>query len=159
MPGAAGADGAPGAEGPVGATGPQGPQGPQGASGPDPFAFYQHAMSDAESSTMVWTTYQQKLRLTTADLPAGSYRIGYSMELTNSHRAGTSDFRVQVDGAMVLTEASSSAPAVANRYSTYGGFAIVPLGAGVHDIDVDFKANASNTARIRRVRIEIYPVP
>lgn len=154
-PGPQGVAGATGAKGATGATGAQGPAGPQG---PDPFALYQHGSSDAESSTTS-STYVEKMRLTTTNLPPGNYRIGYSMEMTNSHRAGNSDFRVQVDDTDTLTEGSSTAPGVANRYSTYSGFAIVSLGAGVHDIDVDLKSNASNSARMRRTRVEIHPVP
>jgi hypothetical protein len=158
LTGATGPAGSPGLPGTPGAPGSQGPEGPEGPAGPDPFAFYEHAASEPESSTTSGT-WVQKLRMTTSVLPAGNYRIGYSMELTNSHRAGTSDFRVEVNDATTLTEASSSAPAVSNRYSTYGGFAIVPLAAGKHAIDIDFKTNASNTASMRRVRLELHPVP
>ncbi|MBW2416824.1 MAG: hypothetical protein JRG76_20190 [Deltaproteobacteria bacterium] len=162
--GGRGPAGAPGLAGMKGDAGPQGPAGPAGAqgetgpTGPDPFADYQYASSESVSATTA-LVYQNKLSVTTADLPAGNYRIGYSLELTSSHRAGTSDFRIRVDGATTLTEASSNAPGSSNRFSTYGGFSIQPLAAGVHSIEVDFKANAANTASIRRARVEIYPVP
>jgi hypothetical protein len=36
----------------------------------------------------------------------------------------------------------------------------VTLTAGVHDIDVDYRTdNGGTTAKVRRARLEIYPVP
>jgi hypothetical protein len=130
--------------------------GPQGPAGPDPFADYAQAEATAETSTAS-ATYQQKLRLTTANLAAGNYRIGYSAEMTNSNRGGSTEIRIIVDGANVVAEFQNGRLQANNRHIPMAGFAVVALG-GVHDIDIEYRA-LSNTARIRRARLEIYPVP
>ena len=152
--GADGADGAVGPAGPAGADGADGAVGPQGD--PGPLAAYEHAADDTVSTT-ISTTYIEKLKLTTSSLPAGDYRIGFSLELGNDNKR-RSDFRVQVDDATTIAEAGSPQTRNNNDYMAYSGFAVVTLTAGTHTVDVDFKRDA-NTALIRRVRVEVYPVP
>jgi hypothetical protein len=134
--------------------GPAGPQGPQGEPGLS--ADYQHAADDTESGTVL-LSYVEKLKMTTADLPAGDYRIGYSLELGSDNKQ-RSEFRVQLDDATTLAEAGTAVAKNDNEYMAYSGFVVVTLTAGVHEIDVDFRA-LNDTALIRRVRVEIYSVP
>lgn len=155
--GADGADGADGPAGPAGADGADGAVGPQGPQGdPGPLAAYEHAADDTVSTTNS-ATYVEKLKLTTSSLAAGDYRIGFSLELGNNNKR-RSDFRVEVDDATTIAEAGSPQTRNNNDYVAYSGFAVVTLTAGTHTVDVDFKRN-NNTALIRRVRIELYPVP
>jgi hypothetical protein len=140
-----------GADGADGAPGPQGPQGEPGLS-----ADYQHAEDDTESTTLS-ASYVEKLKLTTADLAAGDYRIGYSLELGNDNKR-RSEFRVQLDDTTTLAEAGTPQMREKNEYLAYSGFVVVTLAAGVHTIDVDFR-QVEDTALIRRVRLEVYSVP
>jgi len=143
----------------MGPAGPAGPAGPQGPPGPDPFANYQHAESDGESQTNQ-TTYQQKLRMTTGSLAAGDYRIGYSAELASTNWNASSELRVEVDDTTTIAEPRTPTSFAANQYTAYSGFTIVTLTSGVHDIDVDYRStNGSYTVKVRRARLEIYPVP
>ena len=63
-----------------------------------------------------------------------------------------------VDDTTTIAEAGSPQTRNNNDYVAYSGFAVVTLTVGTHTVDVDFKRN-NNTALIRRVRIELYPVP
>jgi hypothetical protein len=161
--GADGADGATGAQGPAGptgatgATGTSGAQGPTGATGPTGLDDYDHGASDGESTTSS-STFQQKLRLTTASLAAGDYRIGFSCELTNGSKVNQSEYQVQVDDTTTIALARNPNLGNNNDYIAVSGFVVVTLTSGVHNIDIDYRA-VGNTAKIRRARLEIYAVP
>jgi hypothetical protein len=101
--------------------------------------------------------YQQKLRLATGVLAAGDYRIGYSAELTNSERNRTSGLQIDVDDGTTVAEAETARTGP-SRYQFISGFVIYTFAAGAHSIDIEYKA-LSETAMIRRARLEIYPVP
>jgi hypothetical protein len=103
-------------------------------------------------------TYQQKLRMTTASLAAGDYRIGYSAEIASSHQNVPTEVKVEIDDTTIIAEAMSPRTSVADQYVMVSGFAVQTLTAGVHTIDVDYRSTGV-TAKIRRVRLEIYPVP
>ncbi len=96
--------------------------------------------------------------MTTASLAAGDYRIGYSAEIANSHQNGPTHAKVEIDDTTIIAEAVSPKTAAGSQYVMISGFAVQTLAAGVHTIDVDYRGGA-NTAMIRRVRLEIYPVP
>ena len=172
LPGADGAQGpkgdqgdtgATGATGLTGATGAQGPKGDQGdagatgPTGPSGLSDYQYAGSDAESTTTS-TSYQQKLQLTTANLASGNYRIGYSVEVTNSDKAKRAEVRVQIDDTETIAEAGTASLILENDYVVVAGFVVRALSAGVHNIDIDFRA-VEETAKVRRARLEIHAVP
>jgi hypothetical protein len=97
--------------------------------------------------------------MTTASLAAGDYRIGYSAEIANSNKNGPTYVMVEIDNTTTIAEAVSPKTAAANQYVMVSGFAVRTLAAGVHDIDVEYRDGAGNTAKIQRVRLEIYPVP
>jgi uncharacterized membrane protein len=119
-------------------------------------AAYEFAADDTESTTGS-TTYVEKLKMTTSNLPAGNYRIGYSLELGSDNKQ-RSEFRVQLDDTTTLAEAGTAQARNSDEYMAYSGFTVVALTAGVHTIDVDFRRVANN-ALIRRVRVELYLVP
>ena len=96
--------------------------------------------------------------MTTASLAAGDYRIGYSAELANTNKNGPSYIKVEIDDTTIIAETVSPKTAAADQYVAISGFVVQTLTAGVHTIDVDYRAGA-NTAKIQRVRLEIYPVP
>ena len=152
--GLTGADGATGAQGPKGDQGDTGATGPTGPSG---LSDYQYAGSDAESTTTS-TSYQQKLQLTTANLASGNYRIGYSVEVTNSDKAKRAEVRVQIDDTETIAEAGTASLILENDYVVVAGFVVRALSAGVHNIDIDFRA-VEETAKVRRARLEIHAVP
>lgn len=116
----------------------------------------QHASSDSESSTTS-ATYQQKLRLTTPSLLAGTYRIGWYAEVMQSSTTDDVFCRVQIDDATDAMEINIEIKDNTN-YVPISGFYYATFGsAAVHDIDMDYRAESSptTTSYIRRARLEI----
>lgn len=117
---------------------------------------FSQASSDSESTTTS-TSFQQKLRLTTASLPSGTYRIGWFYEWGMS---SLTDFRsqVQINDATTCMEGFEEAvDAGADQYFPRGGH-YYHTGSGVLNIDLDYCQNGGGTARIRRARLEIWRV-
>lgn len=117
---------------------------------------FQQGSSDAQSTTTSGT-YQQKLRVTTASLPIGTYRIGWFYEWGKSTLTDVA-VRVQVnDTTTVLDGYEEAADGGADQYYPRGGFGYY-TGSGVLNLDLDYHANATGTARIRKARLEIWRV-
>ena len=156
--GIAGPQGVQGPQGPgVGDTGPQGAQGPQGTAGG--LGEVAHN-SDATESTTTSTDWVQKLRLTTGTLSGGTYRIGWTYRWNYSN-AGN-DFRGQIeidDTTQIMEHRQEAKDPGSDQAYWCSGFVYVDLTSGVKNIDLDYcSANASYTARIRDVHLEIWKV-
>jgi len=119
-----------------------------------------YAESEEEDSTGS-TTWQQKLRLTTPNLEAGNYRIGWYYEWKFAN--GRFDFKHRIslddDDSNPLAETNIS-PKNTDNWRPDSGFETgVFLSAGVHHIDMDYCTSKSNkSAYIRRARLEIWRV-
>jgi hypothetical protein len=124
---------------------------------------FQQAESAGESSYTGSTTYQQKLRLTTPSVPAGTYRVGFFYENACDGDDKQVKFRVQVDDSTTLHEVT---PKQKGKYGdtpsvwhSAGGFGYVVLTNAAHNIDLDYGVdNAGETVYIRRARLEIWRV-
>jgi len=120
---------------------------------------YDYAESEGQSSTSS-TSYQQKLRMTTATIPSGTYRISWSFEWScSSDRTPASGFIVELDGTTALSEV---AMAPQKNYGdgcfyTSSGFKHTSLTAVSHTIDINFKGGVG-TAYIRNARIEFWRI-
>lgn len=121
---------------------------------------YQSAVSEGESSTTS-TDYGQKMKMTTPSLPAGNYRIGWTVLVTTSDAAKGIFVQVELDDTTVLSEFFE------NFNGTYGdgdwylfsGFKEVALSAAAHEVDIDFKTEISpKTAYVKNARLEIWRV-
>lgn len=115
---------------------------------------YQQASSDFVSSTTS-PTFRQKLRMTTASLPAGTYRIGYSAEVAeNSTRCC---WQIQINDSTTVADGRQNTSR--GEYTSVSGF-YYHTGSGVLNIDFDYsrKPGNSGTAYIRRARLEIWRV-
>jgi len=117
------------------------------------------AASDALSTTTS-TTYQQKLRLSTGPIEAGTYRVGWMYDWQITSTNSNFDGRVQLNDTTLLMahleEAQDSATGQRHQVS---GFAYVTLTAATHNIDIDYRtSNAAATARIQNARLEIWRV-
>ena len=120
-------------------------------------SYFSQGSSDGESNTTN-TGFQQKLRLTTASVPAGTYRIGWYYEWSNN--GTTYDFRaqVQIDDTTTIMSHNEELKD-ATTYTSQGGFYMATLTAGVHNIDLDYSSeNSGNTSYIRRARLEFWRV-
>lgn len=115
------------------------------------------AISDGESTTAS-TTLQSKLSHTTPSLPAGTYRVGFSAEVTNGDGDKEMAYRFRI-GATVEGDGE---PANKNGddYQSVGAIAQVTLGApATITADIFFSSTSNGgTAKIRKARIEIWRV-
>jgi hypothetical protein len=111
-------------------------------------------------STTTQETYQEKLRLETPSVPAGTYRIGVSCWYYAT--GTTSRIHIQVerdDTEQILHMHSKTSYANSSTRDRFSGFANVVLGAGVHTFDLDYKREAgSATVGIGEARLEIWRV-
>ena len=99
-------------------------------------------------------TYQQKVRLTTSSLPAGTYSIFWSCELSISDDKSNINTRVQIDDTTTISEQSGRVVQL-DTYNIRSGFIRTTLTAGIHTIDLDYSNDESKTLSIRRARIEL----
>jgi len=142
--------------GPQGALGSQGFQGFQGIQGNSSFGSeFQQASSDSQSSTTS-SSWQQKLRLTTGNLPSGTYRIGWYCEFWQSNRSDAVQVQVQIDDTTTIMSVENEPKDLHDRFGS-GGFYYASL-SGVTQIDMDYRQQRGSTAYIRRARIEIWRV-
>jgi len=126
---------------------------PSGTGGGTGSLTTETAVSEGESSTTS-NTYQQKLRLTTTSLAAGTYMIQYSWEIDGDNEHGWS--RAQLNDTTDLNESRYDSSLI--DYIMISGFAIEAL-SGVNTIDIDFRANSGgDTMLIRRARIALWRI-
>lgn len=127
---------------------------------------YFYAENDS-ISTMTSTTFQQKLRLTTPSIPAGTYRIGWSYQWNHDSTNNGFEGRVQIDDSTEIQYHQQEPQDSAGTFGSTGtdqkhtssGFKNVVLSSGVHFVDVDFRTNAAGVeSSIWNTRIEIWRV-
>lgn len=114
------------------------------------------------------TSFAQYLRLTTASLPAGTYRIGW--RYCWSHDSASNDFigRVQLDDTTELMDPRHLQEPNDNLGTGNGGtdqrhylssFRHVVLTSGVHTVDIDYTTNSGgDESSIHSAGIEIWRV-
>jgi hypothetical protein len=101
-------------------------------------------------------TYIQKLRLTTDNIPSGTYRVGfyYIWTIDNTNQDFTS--RIEIDDTLTIHETTESIQR-SNQDIATSGFVHITLSLGVHTIDLDFRVASTNTtASIKDARIEFW---
>lgn len=113
---------------------------------------FQEQSSDGQSSTTS-TILQTKTSLTTASLPAGTYRLGYSFEVSNAANAVLTEVEVKLDGVIVAFPTSETD----NDFKLFGGFVYQGL-SGVITASISYKTQTMGTALIRRARLELWRV-
>ena len=127
---------------------------------------YQYAESDAVSITTS-ATFQQKLRLTTSSLAAGTYRIGWSYQWNHDSTSNGFEGRVQIDDSTEVMFHQQEPQDSAGTFGSTGsdqqhqlsGFKHISLSSGVHTIDIDYRTNsAGNESSIWNTRIELWRV-
>jgi hypothetical protein len=113
-----------------------------------------HEASSEGENTTTSSSYQQKLRLTTSDLPSGTYYIQWYYEIEGDGRKAHS--RVELDDTTELhynVYDSSIA-----GYIGVSGFKIESSFSGVHTIDIDWRSNGSDDIDIRRARLTLWRI-
>jgi len=119
----------------------------------------------AERTTPLSTTgtsWTQALRITTVNLPAGVYRIGWGAVGQNSVTGGTWGVRVQLDDSTNIIDPGNTGYAGEAASSSdsfqrvpFSGFRHLFLTAGVHTIDLDIAQVGSGTATLYYATLEI----
>jgi len=120
---------------------------------------FHEASSDTESSTTS-TTYQQKLRLTTTDLPSSAkYRIAWYYEW--QHTDYRNDFRARVqinDSTTIMEHRQEPQDSGTDQWHSCSGFAYTTE-SGILNIDLDYNSSSSSdTSSIRRAKLELWRV-
>lgn len=114
-----------------------------------------YVISEEESSTTS-ENYQQKLRLTTNNLPNGEYLILWSCEVKAPEgNSKNTQVRLQLDDSVILEEAAVEENA---EFAPFAGTVLYVL-SGVHTIDMGWRRiGNSGTSYIRRARIILWRV-
>jgi hypothetical protein len=113
---------------------------------------YQTASSEAESTTTS-TTLQDKTTLTTGVLPSGTYRLGYSFELSNESDCALTEVEVKLDGTVVTLPTMEPN----NDYLLFGGFIHQSLSGSI-TATIKYRVQSTGTAKIKRARLELWRV-
>ena len=111
--------------------------------------------AEAQDSTTS-TDWQQKLRLTLTDIPAGTYIVQWYCELRHSNNTATerAEMRVEVND---MTEIGYSLWPY-NLFEDSGGFGVNDFSAGSYTIDLDYRQQGGGTAYIRRARLLLWRI-
>lgn len=132
-------------------------------SGPLPVFGTQYTYGESlGDSTTTSATYIQKLKVTTASLPAGDYLVSWAYEWNLNSTFNSFAARVQVDDSTTLAEqVTEPKDSAATQFIPSAGTAQVTLTAATHDIDIDFRRDGGffpPTATIRRARVALWRV-
>jgi hypothetical protein len=109
-----------------------------------------NSASEGQSTTTSGTP-QQKLRLTTASLPAGTYKICWYYEWRGDSTSDDFLARVQINDTTSIHEVNIE-PKDTTNYGSQNGFYFY-TGSGVLNIDLDYWAENAATSYIRKARL------
>ena len=120
---------------------------------------YFYSEDDPQDSTGSGT-YVERHTLAGVVTASGTYHIGWSFEYSGDRILPQAiSARVQVDDATTIGEIDTALVILSGSWNMASGFKRVALGAGSHDIDLDYRADTPGDAFIRRARIEMWRVP
>lgn len=119
---------------------------------------FQQAESESESYHS-YTSAQQKLRLTTGDLPSGTYRVGWHYNWSGGSTREDFRARIQInDSTQIMYHSQEPQDSGTDQRIPASGFKYVTL-SGVNNIDLDYwTEDNGETAYIREARLEIWRV-
>ena len=106
-------------------------------------------------------TYQNKLTLTSASVPVGKYRIGWTYSW--SHGATNSDFEARIlynTSTQIMAHAQEPQDSGTDQLHRHSGFEYVDVTtAGVQTFELEYRTDDSDdTAYIQRARLEFWRV-
>ena len=116
-------------------------------------SYVAETSSEGETTTSEKNTYQIKLNLVSADIPAGKYRISWNFEFSGPLNSDI-EAVVNLNDSKDLMEMNVEMKNVSN-WSPVGGFKYENLDKGTHSIKIKFKAEKNNSIKIRRARLEL----
>lgn len=107
---------------------------------------------DLTLSTSNSSTYTEKLKLTTTNLPASDYAIFYVVQVSTSDT--DMEWRVQLNDTEDIVESAHTN----GQFTIFSGFRVKTL-SGVNTIDVDYNNAGGGQARIKNVTLFVFQVP
>lgn len=120
--------------------------------------LYQFAISEPESNTTS-AAYQQKLRLTTSDLPAGLYRICWAFNYSSDDENEEMLFQVQVNDLITVFDGRPvQKKKITNGVYNYLSGAYPIALSGINNIDLDFANSNGKTTYIKNALLEVWRV-
>lgn len=110
--------------------------------------------SEENLSQTTSTISQQKLRLTTNDLEAGTYIVNWYAEVRHSNDSVSEhvEIRCQINDSLEIGFGMWPL----NSWDDWGGFRVFDTTGGVQNIDIDYRVQGGGTAYCRRARISIW---
>lgn len=112
-----------------------------------------HYYEDEAVSTTTSATFVDKINQTTPSLTGGTYRVGFSCEVSNTKKSQTVAYMASANGQTIAD--GEYAPVNDNEYMTISGHKEIVLPAGPIDLLIQFSRPGANIAEIRRARIWI----
>ena len=124
------------------------------------FGSYNTNSNSETLSTTTSTSWQQKLRLTTPSLTAGTYRVGWYYEWYYTSASSNFQAQVQIDDTTTIMSHVQEPQDAATSQSLIGsGFYIGAFTSGAHNIDLDYRSSSGfATAGIKNVRLEFWRI-
>jgi hypothetical protein len=117
---------------------------------------FQEVVNESTSTTNS-TTWQQHLRMTTTNLPSGTYRIGWYCELNSTSGSAQVDAQIQLNDTTNIAFCSEEPDDPANIIP-FSGFQHRTL-SGVNNIDMDYRRQqVGANVSIRFARFELWRV-
>ena len=116
-----------------------------------------HWAEDITESSTTSSVWQQKLRLTTTDVPLGDYLLLYAATIEGSLASTYVGAQLEQDDTTVLSEAEV-APGPASALVT-SGHVVLSAFSGVHTFDIEWRrASGGGSARIRGARLTLWRI-
>lgn len=115
-------------------------------------------IEDNALSGTVAGTYQQKLRLSVASLPVGTYIVFWQYVVTGTANNTQIGSQVQLDDVTTLDQIKVRL-AVADSAQSVTGFKLLTAFSGSHTFDIEwYKSGGSGTAQIRSARLVFWRI-
>ena len=119
------------------------------------FGQYSSYAESLNATSTTSTAWQNKLSfITPSDAVESTYRIGWTLQITNSNNNQSTEYRVTVDGNVI--DVIDVILPRAGSYLSFAAFQHLVLTTGSHTINVDFRRGSGGTASIQNVRVEFW---
>jgi len=115
--------------------------------------LFEEAFDEDEDSTGS-SSFQQKLRLTTSNLPLDNYLVFWYLEYYNSQNGRQAEAQIELNDTTQLGSSRIEFfdPAF---YVPFAGIAVLEATSGVKTIDLDYREVSGGTCYVRRARLAI----
>jgi len=111
------------------------------------------------STTTNSTSWQTRQTQTTASLPAGRYRVGWSYNWRTNRASNSFEGQVLIDGAPISAHVQEPKDTASDQSHWATGFTYVNLTAATHTIEIQYRSSSTAaTSQIWTSRLEIWRI-